>query len=85
MKMAILFGAVSSPNGIIKEAAMVKYKIIVDAMVTIHPVHVFNIDAVDSDQAREYAKKAFKRLLDEQYGWADYDEANAEVYEEEEE
>ena len=62
---------------------MAKYEVIVDAMVTIHPKHVFSIDAVDSDQARELAKKAFERLLDEQYGWADYDEANTEVYEEE--
>ena len=84
MKMVISSGVAVSPNGIIKEATMAKYRIIVDAMVTIHPVHVFNIDAVDSDQARERAKKAFERLLDEQYGWADYDEANAEVYEEEE-
>ena len=82
--MAISSGVVVSPSGIVKEAAMAKYKVIVDAMVTIHPVHVFNIDAVDSDQAKERAKKAFERLLDEQYGWADYDEANAEVYEEEE-
>ena len=81
--MAILLGAAVSPSGIIKEATMAKYQIIVDAMVTIHPVHIFNIEAVDSDQARECAKKAFKRLLNEQYGWADYDEANAEVYEEE--
>lgn len=64
---------------------MAKYKVTVDAMVTIHPQYLFNIEAVDSDQARELAKKAFERLLDEQYGWADYDEANAEVYEEEEE
>ena len=64
---------------------MAKYKVIVDAMVTIHPEYLFNIEAVDSDQARECAKKAFERLLNEQYGWVDYDEARATVYEEEDE
>ena len=62
---------------------MAKYKVTVDAMVTIHPQYLFNIEAVDSDQARELAKKAFERLLDEQYGWADYAESFCEVEEEE--
>lgn len=64
---------------------MAKYKVTVDAWVTIHPQYLFNIEAADSDQAREFAKKAFARLLDEQYGWVDYEESFCEVEEEEEE
>lgn len=63
---------------------MNQYKVTVDAMVTIHPTHIFHIAAVDEDHARVIAENAFARLLDEQYGWADYDEPHTEVYKEEE-
>ena len=82
MKMAISFGVAVSPSGIIKEAAMAKYKVTVDAMITIHPTHIFHIEAVDEDHARDIAEKAFDQLLDEQYGWADYEEPFCEVEEE---
>ena len=64
---------------------MNQYKVTVDAMVTIHPTHIFHIRAIDEDQARIIAEKAFERLLDEQYGWADYEEPFCEVEEEEDE
>ena len=64
---------------------MAKYKVEVDAMITIHPTHTFHIEAADEDQARIMAEKAFARLLDEQYGWADYEEPFCEVEKEKEE
>ena len=82
--MAISSGVAVFPSGTIKEAAMARYSVTIDAMVTIHPTHIFNIEAADEDHARAIAEKAFARLLDEQYGWADYDEPHTEVYKEEE-
>ena len=63
---------------------MNQYKVTVDAMVTIHPSHIFHIAAVDADHARAIAENAFARLLDEQYGWVDYEEPCSEVEEERE-
>lgn len=80
--MVILLGVAAFPSGIIKEVAMNQYKVTVDAMVTIHPTHIFHITAIDADHARVIAENAFARLLDEQYGWADYDEPFCEVEEE---
>ena len=52
------------------------YKVIVDAMVTIHPMIEFNVLANDEEIAKIEAKEKFLEELNEHYGWVDYDEIN---------
>lgn len=52
------------------------YKVIVDAMVTIHPMVEFNVLANDEEIAKIEAKEKFLEELNEHYGWVDYDEIN---------
>ena len=52
------------------------YKVIVDAMVTIHPMVELNVLANDEEIAKIEAKEKFLEELTENCGWVDYDEIN---------
>lgn len=52
------------------------YKVIVDAMVTIHPMVELNVFAKDEATAKKIAKDSFIKELNEEHGWIDYDEIN---------
>lgn len=52
------------------------YKVIVDAMVTIHPMVELNVFAKDEATAKKIAKDNFIKALNEEHGWIDYDEIN---------
>lgn len=52
------------------------YKTTIDAMVTIHPSRELYIFANNEEDAKIQAEESFARLLEEQFGWVDYDEVN---------
>ena len=55
------------------------YEVEVGAMVTIHITKSFPVDAETRAEAVEKAKKAFADAIDEEYGYADYDEGDIEL------
>lgn len=52
------------------------YKTTIDAMVTIHPSRELYIFANNEEDAKIQAEEGFARFLENQFGWADYDEVN---------
>ena len=54
------------------------FKVRVSSHVTILQEEVISVGAIDEKEAREMAKYAFDQIMDEKYGWCDYDDVHIE-------
>lgn len=54
------------------------YEVSVAAQITIFEEHSFPIEASCPEEAKQLAHEAYKREVDNKYGWVDYDESHIE-------
>ena len=57
------------------------YTIKVDALVTLHLSDFYHIEATDLETAKTKAKEEFAEMLEDEFGWYDANEINADYTE----